>query len=359
MPAARRTAALLALVLTTAGCTEEQRGDPSPAPDRSDVIDTVDLDAAVGTDVVIYDLAASPAGVPVALLGADDAPQSWLLQLALDDAGATTDVRAIPAVDSTAQLAVAPDGTVLVADDELTHVPPGTAEVTAVPWDLGAAPTAVALSPDGRTLYAARDTTITAVDVATGAVTGTGAAPGPVTHLAATPDGGLAALVTADRPAGGPGALLVLLDREVRPVGEPVELVPERGSTATALQVTADGTAVVALHLGEARAVGQLVTVAGGELRTVVDFDGAGDTALDLAISPDGRLASVPLADLSFTAELVTVDLVGGERIGTVTLCAGTGVFGAIAPLGDSGDLVVTGACLDDDGPQSTAFVVG
>jgi hypothetical protein len=37
----------------------------------------------------------------------------------------------------------------------------------------------------------------------------------------------------------------------------------------------------------------------------------------------------------------------------------GTGVLGAVAPLGDGGSLVVTGACLDDDGPQSTAFVVG
>ncbi|MBB3086637.1 WD40 repeat domain-containing protein [Geodermatophilus sabuli] len=356
MPAARRTAALLALVLAADGCTGERRGEPTP---QTALVDTIDLDAAVGTDVVIYDLAASPTGTPVALVGADGAPQSWLVRLALDDAGAATDLRAIPAVASTAQLAVAPDGTVLVADDELTRVPPDAAEVSAVPWDLGGPPSAVALSPDGRTLSAARDTTITAVDVATGAVRGSGTASGPVTHLAGTPDGGLAALVTADRPAGGTGAVLVLLDRDLRPVGDPVELVPERPSTGTALHVTADGTAVAALHLGEARAVGRLVTVVDGGLRTSVDLDGAGDSALDLAVAPDGRTAVVPLADLQFPAELVTVDLTSGERVGAVKLCDGAGVLGAVAPLGEGEGFVVTGACIDADGPQSTAFVVG
>ncbi|MGY1632202.1 hypothetical protein ACI784_10920 [Geodermatophilus sp. SYSU D01186] len=359
MPAARRTAVLLALALAAAGCTaSELRGDGRPAPQRSELVATLDLDAAVGSDVVIYDLAASPAGTPVALLGAVDAAQSWLVRLSLGDAGVATDVRAIPAVSSAAQVVVAPDGTVLVADDELTRVPPGT-DVTAVPWDLGGPPSAVALSPDGRTLYAARDAVVTSVDVATGTVLGSGAAPGPVTHLALPPDGGLAALVTAERPAGGTGAVAVLLDRDLRPVGDPVELVPERGSTATALQVAPDGTVVAALHLGEARAVGRLVTVADGEARTLVEVDGAGDTALDAVLDPDGRLVSFPLADLSFPAELVTVDLATGDRVGAAKLCEGTGVFGAVAPLGDGGSVVVTGACLDDDGPQSTAFVVG
>ncbi|MGY1823274.1 hypothetical protein [Geodermatophilus sp. SYSU D00079] len=359
MPAARRTAALLVLALAVAGCTaSERRGDGRPAPQRSDLVATLDLDDAVGSDVVLYDLAASRTGAPVALLGAADAAQSWLVRLTLGDAGVATDVRAIPAVSSAAQLAVAPDGTVLVADDVLTRVPSGT-DVGAVPWGLGGPPSAVVLSPDGRTLTATRDTVVTVVDAVTGAVLRTGAAPGPVTHLSPTPDGGLAALVAADRPAGGTGAVLVLWDRDLRPVGDPVELVPERGSTGTALHVTADGTAVAAVHLGEARAVGRLVTVTDGEPRTVADLDGAGDSALDLVLDPDGRLASFPLADLSFTAELVTVDLASGNRVGGVRLCEGTGVLGAVAPLGAGGSLVVTGACLDDDGPQSTAFVVG
>jgi hypothetical protein len=151
----------------------------------------------------------------------------------------------------------------------------------------------------------------------------------------------------------------VFLDSELQPAGDPVELVPERGSTPTALQVTADGTAVATVHLGEARSSGRLVTVVDGELETTADLDGAGDSALDLALDPAGRLGFVPIADLEFPAELVTIDLITGERVGAVKLCAGTGVFGAVAPLGDGGSVVVTGACIDGDGPQSTAFVVG
>ncbi|MFW3171387.1 hypothetical protein [Geodermatophilus sp. CPCC 206100] len=360
MPVARRTAAAVALVLAAAGCTaDERRGDGSPALDTSDLVGTVDLDDAVGSDVVLYDLASAPDGTPVALLGAPDSPQSWLVELTVGEAGPTAvGVRAVPAVSATAQLVVAPDGTVLVADDALLTLPPRAAEPTAIPWQ-GGRPDAAALTTDGRTLYAARGPAITAVDVATGAVTGTGTAPAPVTHLAPTPDGGLAALVAAPRPAGGTGAELVTLDAALRPVGEPVELVRERESTGTGLQVTADGTAVAAVHLGESRATGRLVSVVDGALRTSADLEGAGDTALDLVVSPDGRLASVPLADLSYPAELVTIDLASGERVGAVKLCDGTGVFGAVTPLGQDGDVVVTGACIDGDGPRSTAFVVG
>ncbi|MGK5170516.1 YncE family protein [Geodermatophilus sp. CPCC 205761] len=363
MPAARRTAAALAAVLATAGCTGDERpddGEPAPQQTVTEVLGTVDLDAAVGGNVVLFDLAAGPDGSPVALLGADGNPQSWLVRLTSGDAGpAATDVRSIPPVDAHARLAVTDDGTVLVAGAELLRLPPGVAQPTATPWDLGGIPTAVVLTSDGRTLYAARDTRVAAVDVATGAARGTGTTSAPVTHLAVTPDDGLAALVAAERPAGGTGAVLVFLDRDLRSAGDPVELVPERGSTPTALQVTADGTAVATVHLGEARSSGRLVTVVDGAVETTADVDGAGDSALDLAVDPTGRLGHVPLADLEFPAELVTVDLITGEQVGAVKLCAGAGVFGAVAPLGDGGSVVVTGACIDGDGPQSTAFVVG
>src|SRR5688500_6427185 len=174
MPAARRTAVALALVLATAGCTGDERpddGEPAPQQTVTQVLGTVDLDAAVGGNVVLFDIAAGPDGTPVALLGADGNPQSWLVRLTQGDAGpAATDVRPIPPVDSHARLAVAADGTVLIAGDQLLRLSPCATEPTATPWDLGGIPTTVVLSPDGRTLYAARDTLVAAVDVATGAV---------------------------------------------------------------------------------------------------------------------------------------------------------------------------------------------
>jgi hypothetical protein len=58
-------------------------------------------------------------------------------------------------------------------------------------------------------------------------------------------------------------------------------------------------------------------------------------------------------------AELVTIDLASGERRAAVSLCAGAAALGDVAPLdGDTG-LVATGSCIDGDGPQATAFLVG
>jgi hypothetical protein len=67
----------------------------------------------------------------------------------------------------------------------------------------------------------------------------------------------------------------------------------------------------------------------------------------------------VPVADLQYPAELVTVDLDSGERVGEVKLCDGTGVFGAVAAAADGRAVTVSGVCIDADGPQVTAFLVG
>ena len=78
-----------------------------------------------------------------------------------------------------------------------------------------------------------------------------------------------------------------------------------------------------------------------------------------VVLSPDGATAWVPQADLSYPAELVTVDLASGERIATVALCAGSAVLGDVAPIAADAGLVATGSCVDGDGPQATAFLVG
>jgi hypothetical protein len=333
-----RTAATVLAVLLAAACTG--RDDAAPAPYRT-VLATVDLDAAVGTDVVVHDLTPSPVGAPVVLVGAAGAPQSWLVDL--DDDGTAT---AMPAVEPGSELVISDDGTPLVVGTALTRVGGDV-----LPLPLGGPPTAVLLVGD--MLYLARDTHLVTVDVGTGAVRATADAPAPVTHLVRAPDSDLAAL--ADSP--GDGVVLLRLSPDLRMVGDPVVVVPERVSTPTALQVTADGTVVVAAYVGAAQEDGRLVTVVDGRVRAVADLEGTDDTALDLAV--DGRVGYVVLSASYHPAELTSVDLDTGERTAVVGLCGGAGAFGAIAGSADGSTLTVIGSCIDADGPTTTAFVVG
>ncbi len=298
---------------------------------------TVDLEAAVGADVVPYDLAPSPDGLPVVLIG--DGSRAWLVDL---DGGAPMAV----AADPDSHLVIADDGTPLVVGTALTRV--GGA---VVPLPLDGPPAAALL--DGDTLHVARGTRLAAVDVHTGAVRATATTLGPVTHLAAAPDDGLAALVTGPR-----GVALLRFTPDLRPDGDPVEIAGP-GSTPTALEMTADGTAVATLYVNEAQDAGRLVTVVDGRVRTVVELEGTDDTALDLAVDPAGRTAYVVLSASYHPAELTAVDLVTGEVIGVVGLCGGAGAFGAMAPNADGSRLAVIGSCIDADGPDTTAFVIG
>ena len=372
MPRVRRTAAALAVVLGTAACTggDGDRPAPDDAQDRPPaLLGTVDLDAAVDGDARLLDLAPAPGGSPVALLS-DGGTRGFLVEVEPgDDGPAATVLLEVPAVGDDAELTILPDGSFLVAGTsptagyQLLTVPPdGQATVFA----LGVRPdrVATALSPDGRTFYAALDLPdaapgqLIAVDLAERVVRTT--APvvpaGTVTALTPRPDGSLAALVeTAERRA-----LLAGFDTGLRPVGEPVDLAPDDpvGSPAD-LDVTAGGTVVATLHVSEGRQSGRLVTVVDGAVATSVRLDGVGDSALDVLVSPDGASAWVPQADLSFPAELVTLDLAGGEPLSTVPLCDGAGVLGDVAPAGADGGILATGSCIDGDGPQATAFLVG
>ena len=369
MPRVRRTVAVLAVVLAAAACTGD--GDTDPAgrsgPDGGPaLLGTVDLDAAVGGDARLLDLAASPGGDPVALLG-DGGTRGWLVRVGEGgDGPKATTLLQLPAVGDDAELPALADGAFLVANTSpttgyqlLTARPDGQATVTT----LGVRPerAATALSADGRTLYAALTlpdagpAQLLAVDLAAGVVSRT--APvvpgGTVTALATRPDGGLAALVDS-----GGRALLTTYGADLRPVGEPVDLAPDAPVGVPAdVDVTADGTVVATLHASDGRELGRLVTVVDGAVATSVELDGVGDSALAVAVSPDGGTAWVPQADLSFPAQLVTVDLATGERVSAVSLCDGAAVLGDVAPLGAG--LVATGSCVDGDGPQATAFLVG
>ena len=297
---------------------------------------TVDLEDAVGADVVPYDLAPGPDGLPVALVG--DGSRAWLVDL---DGGAPMAV----AADPDSHLVIAGDGTPLVVSSELTRV--GGA---VLPLPLDGPPDAVLL--DGDVLHVASGTRLAAVDVHTGEVRATATTRGPVTHLAGVPDGGAAALVDRD------GVDFVRLPRDLRPDGDPVTIAGP-ASTPAALQVTADGTAVATLYVNEAQDAGRLVTVVDGRVHTVVDLEGTDDTALDLAVDPAGRTAYVVLSASYHPAELTAVDLVTGEVTGVVGLCGGAGAFGAMTPNADGSRLAVIGSCIDADGPDTTAFVIG
>ena len=347
MPRVRRTVAVLAVVLAAAACTGDGDADParrSGSDGGPALLGTVDLDAAVGGDARLLDLAAPPGGDPVALLG-DGGTRGWLVRVGSGGDGPTaTTLLQLPAVGDDAELTVRPDGQATVTT-------------------LGVRPerAATALSADGRTLYAALTlpdagpAQLLAVDLAAGVVSRT--APvvpgGTVTALATRPDGGLAALVDS-----GGRALLTTYGADLRPVGEPVDLAPDAPVGVPAdVDVTADGTVVATLHASDGRELGRLVTVVDGAVATSVELDGVGDSALAVAVSPDGGTAWVPQADLSFPAQLVTVDLATGERVSAVSLCDGAAVLGDVAPLGAG--LVATGSCVDGDGPQATAFLVG
>ncbi|MGY1680594.1 hypothetical protein [Geodermatophilus sp. SYSU D01176] len=367
MPRVRRAAAVLAVVLTAAACTG--KGDAGPdQPTGPALLGTVDLDAAVDGDARLLDLTPRPGGDPVALL-ADGGTRGWLVEVSPGEDGPTaTTLLELPAVGDDAELAVLTDGSFLVAGTgpttgyQLLTVPPdGPATVTALGLRPDRAATAVSL--DGSTLYAAlalpgAPSQLLAVDLAAGVVTMT--APvvpeGTVTALAPRPDGGLAALVeTADGRA-----VLTAYDDDLLTVGAPADLAPDAPVGAPAdVDVTADGTVVATLHVGAGRELGRLVTVVDGAVADSVQLDGVGDSALDVVVSPDGSSAWVPQADLSYPAELVTVDLASGERVATVALCAGAAVLGHVAPIGADAGLLATGSCVDGDGPQATAFLVG
>ncbi|PRY48631.1 hypothetical protein LY71_1089 [Geodermatophilus tzadiensis] len=322
-----RTAAAALFVLLAAACT----AGPDPPGARA-VIGTVDLDSALGTDVTVLDLAPDPDGPPVALVSGDG--RSWLVP------PATGVVREIPAAEPGSRLVIADTGTPLVVGTALTQV---GGEV--LPLPLGGPPTAALL--DGDTLYLAHDTELAAVDAHTGEVRATATAPGPVTHLARAPDG-LVALVHRD------GVELLRLAPDLRPDGEPVEVVPEEIGTPTDLQVTADGTVVVTAYVNEARDAGRLVTVVDGAVHTQVDVEGTDDTALDVAV--DGQSAYVVLSASYHPAELTAVDLVTGGVTGIAGLCGGAGAFGALTT--DGGTVTVVGSCTGAD-PHTTAFVIG
>ena len=149
MPRVRRAAAALAVVLTAA-CTGEGNAGPSPRTGTDGapaLLGTVDLDAAVGGDARLLDLAVAHGDDPVALLG-DGGTRAWLVEVAPGEDGPTaTALLELPVVGDDAELSVLPGGSFLVA-----HTSPTAGyQLLTVPRDGQATVTALGLRRPRRT----------------------------------------------------------------------------------------------------------------------------------------------------------------------------------------------------------------
>ncbi len=343
MPA-RRTAAAAVLTLLT-GCTGVD-GEPTPAPRTfTELLATVDLDA--GSPVDVLDLAAGPDGA--LLLLADTADP------AITSLGAVTDDglgRRQPLDGPASRLFTAPDGEVLVlGPGRLTTVDGGTVDLP-VPAD------AAALSGDGDVLYLANATELAAVDPVTGEVQGSVDLDEGLTVAAlAAGDDGVTALVSDARaPDLADVAVLVTWDGRLRETAR-VELAPDQpASIPFALRLADDGTAVATLTAGGDEPF-RVVVVEDGEVTASHAIPGTDRTPVDLAVSPDGRVAYLPVAGFEVTSGVVTLDLASGEQLADARLCDGQATFGRVALAGDR--LTVIGSCISSAAPSSTAFVVG
>ncbi len=344
MPARRAALALVALL--AAGCTGVE-GTPTPAPRTfTGTVTTVDLDGVSPGGVDVLDLAAGPDGALALLRDTADPALTYVAPVGGDGVG---EVRR---VDGGEQLFVTADGTALVA------APGRLSTVGGSSIDLAAVGDVAALSPDGRRLYVAGEERLTALDATTGEVEdGTDLEPGLTVRALAASDDGVTALMSDARAADlADVAVLGTWDAGLADDAL-VELAPDRpASIPSALRLADDGTAVVTLTAGSGDDPFRVVAVADGEVTASHAIPGTDRTPVDLAVSPDGRVAYLPVAGFEVTSGVITLDLAGGEQLGDVRLCDGQGTFGRVALTGEA--LTVVGSCITAEGSSSTAFVV-
>ncbi|MGY1741133.1 MULTISPECIES: hypothetical protein [unclassified Blastococcus] len=420
LPRARLAALALATVAAVSGCAGTVDGTARPAaaddgaaptgtaePDSTQdgsaaspsapaarpfttVLDESPLDVLPG--FVAFSAAAHPAGGYVALTGAVDgsADSTQLIRL-FPPAGAQPGGRnawQLPLLAYDADVAVTPDGTVLVLGRS-SAAPAGADLVLYAlrPWDDrpqtlwatssegGLKGGSLALSPDGATAYIgsswfgdtpALGSSVSAVDVVSGGVDAQTVldlgVPGVVSVEAveARPAGGVTALVAVRGADGATGSLHVVeLDEELTPVDDPVDVAPDATSTTGyGLAVTPDGAAVVALQATSAADAGYgLVVVRDG---AVADSRALPSDWLpvDLAVDRTGRHAYVPLTHIGAEATLAAVDLTTGGVVSEVPLCVTSASFADVELAADGESLVATGVC-DDRDWASSAFLVG
>ncbi|MGX5653315.1 hypothetical protein ACWKWC_00910 [Geodermatophilus nigrescens] len=383
------TAALLLL----AGCSSPVTGTAAPAGGEpfTEVLGRIDL-ADVDDQLDLYDVAATPDGGFVALLtgnlGTANRPGGALVELLPGDdglaVGRVTEGAPYAGDGAGGELHVADDGTVVAlgpvlsgdgSDDEawdlaLTVLAPGgkTADVVriAADPDLGTPDRGTGvLSADGETLYAGLEWEgdgesthrLAAVDVATGEVLASadlqldGSAPPDADELALRPGGGVAALVHG----AADGVVLAEYHADLRPVREPVEVVPGESATGYGLQVLADGTAVVSVGVTGDRADALLVTLQDGEVR---DAHAVPGVATELVVDRAERVAYLGHSRAEGGAAVATVDLGTGEVLADVVLCEGLGSAADVALAADGSTLAATAEC-PGEGSSRLSWLLG
>ncbi|WP_369253374.1 hypothetical protein [Geodermatophilus amargosae] len=351
MPARRAAVVVAFVALMATGCTG---GDEEPPPPRefSELQTTVDLDAVAPGGVDVLGLEPADDGALVLLGDTAEPGIGYLAPLTGDGLG---EVRRIDGVGT--QLLVAEDGTALVVGpDRITTVPPG-GDPTVTEVVLKELVDA-ALSPDGRRLYAATPGRLVGLDPRTGETTAeTDLDEGlTVAALEAGRDGPVALMSDARAPDLADVAVLGTWDEDLRQAGT-VELAPDQpASIPSALRLADDGTAVATLTAGSGDPY-RVVTVRDGEVRASHAVPGTDRPLADLAVSPDGRVAYLPVAGFEVTSGVITLDLAGGQQLADARLCEGQATFGRVALAGER--LTVIGSCISSEAASSTAFVVG
>ena len=379
-------------LLLLAGCSTSVAGTATPAPQPAAASSptapgSVPIDPSAHGELRVSDVVATPDGGFTALLITDSGSdaRSAFVRLEPGDGGLT--VGAVAEATTFAhpsELVVAPDGTVVA----LASVPPEAGDVALdgldgpdlalavlAPGSTQAELRRVAavdgmgspdagngvLSPDGTTLVASLRWTVdgetvtrlATVDVATGEVTSTaplGVESATAFDLALRPDGGVAVLVTV--LDGVDRTLLAEFDADLQPVRPPVELAAEGSGYALAVQP--DGTVVASVSppAGEAE-TSRLVAVRGDLVETAAELPAV---AIDLAVTVDGAV-HVSYTGPDGAPTLATVDLVSGEVVGEVALCA-SGVAGPVGLTADEQAVVATAACYEDGIPSDLALLV-
>jgi streptogramin lyase len=345
MPPRSLPAALLALAAAAlTGCTSTVAGRADAAP-LSVLGSTTPTSSTAGlvTGVAVI-------GEETLLLVADPYGGSGLTVVSPATGEVTGEVT-LPQ-DTRADAVLVTDGGTLVAGEyasgyALGRVDPaagrfgGSVPVAGFPAD--ATDTVAAAAPDGGLLVGVERAdgapVLVRVDPATARVTATADLPVPegsgVEAVAAAPDGSVVVTAVVPRDDGDTtAAVLLRLDADLAPAGDPVPLLPGEGSASTGLAVGPDGTAyaVVAADSGSAA----VVAVAPGA--------DAPETLLPVETAP-AELAVVDgeLWVLHDRVGLTRVDTDGGTVTGELRLCD-DGTADGLGAAAD-GSLVVVATC--------------